>query len=49
MVVDEELGHLIGIAWRQVGEEGGATGGRDDAGGHVVHIRMICDLKKYVL
>ena len=31
VVVNEELGHLIGIAWRQVGEEGRATGRGDDA------------------
>ena len=45
-VVNEELCHLIGVAGGQVGEEGGATGGGDDAGGHVVHSRVRGNLVK---
>ena len=40
-MVDEELGCLIGVAGRQVREEGGATGGGDDARGHHV-LRRVC-------
>ena len=46
VVVYEELGHLIGVAWGQVGKEGGATGGGDDARGHEVHIRVSRNLQQ---
>ena len=47
VVVDEELGHLIGVAWGQVGEEGGAARGRDDARGHQVHFRVCSNLQMH--